>query len=68
MDKIKAIAIAKAYLHQKNTTPPVSIDSMEVLDEAPTELEDYWCFRAYYQYLDPSRADGMQKNDCIFET
>lgn len=60
MNKEQAIAIAKIYLQQKNTTPPVSIDSTEILDEAPTEFKDYWCFRAYYEYLDPRRPDGVQ--------
>jgi hypothetical protein len=62
MNKTQAIQIAREYLNKKNTTPTVSIDARDLLDEEPVEFKDYWCFKSYYESLNPMRGGGPQLN------
>lgn len=62
MDKDQAIQIAKDYIHQQNTRQSVSIDAYEILDIEPKEFKDFWCFKAYYQDMNPMRGDGLKLN------
>lgn len=62
MNKIQAIHIAKEYINKKNTKQAVSIDSREILDKEPIEFKGFWCFRSYYENLNPMRGGGIQLN------
>lgn len=62
MDKETAIKIAKEYIYETNNKQPISIDSREIIDEDPTEFDDFWCFKAYYEELNPMRENNIKIN------
>lgn len=60
MGEKTAIQIAKEYIHNQNSKQPISIDTREILDENPIEFLNYWCFKSYYEDLNPMRGDGIK--------
>jgi len=55
-----AIELAAKYIREENRKQPVSIDTMNVLDEDPENLGRYWCFKNYYEDLNPMRGGGKK--------
>lgn len=62
MTKNQAIQIVTKHTNKQNKTQPVSIDSREILDDNPTELKEFWCFKNYYEDLNSMRPDEIKLN------